>query len=360
MSESKPFDATSYIRRSSGPALIIAAAVSFLLWKLIALWLAVFGSAVLAVVLTGTSRWVSRHTGLRYSLSLLSIVVLVSVGILGSSWLFGTQIYGQLNSLKTMLPQAYNELLEWMAISPTGQVVGAALDSVTPDEAAVREQLGGILASTTSVIGLVSLMVVGAIYFALHPDPYVRGTVRLVPDRHRKVFQETLRLCAVALQSWVGGQLFSMAAVGLLTALGLWLLKVPAVLGLALLTASLGIVPIVGPILAAVPAALLGFTVSPETAIGVVALYVIVQQVEGNVLQPVIQKYAVDLPPALLLFSLVAIGALCGAMGVLLAAPLTVVGYVIIKRVYVGHVLGDAGCVVEDGPERDSEGSAVR
>lgn len=107
------------------------------------------------------------------------------------------------------------------------------------------------------------------------------------------------------------------------------------------MTALLDFIPIVGPVLAAIPAILLGFTVSPEVALGTLALFVVLQQLEGHVLQPLIQARAVDLPPALLLFSLFGIGALFGPMGVVLAAPMTVVLYVLVKQLYVRHALGD-------------------
>ncbi|WP_141696216.1 AI-2E family transporter, partial [Xanthomonas translucens] len=117
---------------------------------------------------------------------------------------------------------------------------------------------------------------------------------------------------------------------------------VPVALGIGLLTALLDFIPIVGPIVAAVPAVLLGFTVSPQVALGALLVFVVLQQLEGHVLQPLIQARAVDLPPALLLFSLFGIGVLFGPMGVVLAAPLTVVLYVLVKHLYVHHALDDA------------------
>ncbi|QOW19576.1 AI-2E family transporter [Lysobacter ciconiae] len=130
-----------------------------------------------------------------------------------------------------------------------------------------------------------------------------------------------------------------MVVVGVLTGLGLWLLGVPVAFGLGIITALLDFVPIAGPVLAAIPAVLLGFTVSPQVGLGALALFIVIQQVESHVLQPLIQQRAVDLPPALLLISLFAIGALFGLAGVVLAAPLTVVIFVLVKRLYVRETL---------------------
>jgi predicted PurR-regulated permease PerM len=106
------------------------------------------------------------------------------------------------------------------------------------------------------------------------------------------------------------------------------------------LLALLDVIPMIGPIIAGIPAVLLAFTVSPATALWTLVLFLVIQQLQGNFLQPMIQKQAVDVPPAVLLFAVVAAGVLFGFLGVLLAAPLTVVVYVLVQRVYVKTLLG--------------------
>ena len=69
-------------------------------------------------------------------------------------------------------------------------------------------------------------------------------------------------------------------------------------------------------------------------------LFVAVQQLESNVIEPLVQRRMVEIPPALLLFAVVAVGLLFGAPGVIMAAPLTVVAYVVVKKLYVRQVLG--------------------
>src|SRR3546814_13116124 len=95
--------------------------------------------------------------------------------------------------------------------------------------------------------------------------------------------------------------------------------------------------------LAGIPAVLLAFTVSPMTALWTLLLFLAIQQLQGNFLQPMIQKQAVDVPPAVLLFAVVADGILFGFLGVLLAEPLTVVVYVLVKRSEEGR--GGKECV---------------
>ena len=130
-----------------------------------------------------------------------------------------------------------------------------------------------------------------------------------------------------------------MVAVGFLTWLGLALIGVPSALTLALLAGLLEFVPYVGPIVSAVPAVLLAFAASPEMAFWTALLFFGVQQFEGYVLEPLVQQHAVDLPPALLLFALVAGGLVFGLIGVLFAEPLTVMLFVMVKRLYVREAL---------------------
>ena len=141
-----------------------------------------------------------------------------------------------------------------------------------------------------------------------------------------------------ALRLWLRGQLIAMVVVGLLTGSGLWALGMPSALTLGLMAGVLEFIPFAGPILSAVPAVLLALAVSPDLALWVLLLYFAVQQFEGSP-ELRVQQYAVDLPGVVLLFSLLAFGALFGTLGVILAAPLTVVTYVLIKRLYVIETL---------------------
>jgi len=130
-----------------------------------------------------------------------------------------------------------------------------------------------------------------------------------------------------------------MAATGVLTGLGLWLLGIPLALTLALLAAVLTFVPYVGAIVSAIPALLLGLVHSPTMVLYVAILYVIVQLVEGYLLTPLIQQETVALPPALTIASLVLFGALFGPLGLMLGTPLAAVGLVLVRMAYVEDVL---------------------
>jgi predicted PurR-regulated permease PerM len=203
--------------------------------------------------------------------------------------------------------------------------------------------LGWLQAATTGLGGAMAnlfLVVVGGLYIATNPRLYRTGLLKLVPAERRELTGTALRDTGRSLRLWLVGQLVSMVLVGTLTGVGLWLIGVPSALVLGLLAGLLEFVPLVGPIVAAIPGLLIAATQGTETLLWALALYFVLQQLEGNIIQPLVQQRAVSLPPALLLFALVAFGTLFGIAGLLLAAPLTVVLFVAVKRLYVREALG--------------------
>jgi predicted PurR-regulated permease PerM len=143
-----------------------------------------------------------------------------------------------------------------------------------------------------------------------------------------------------------------MVIVGLITGVGLWLLEIPLALSLGLIAGLLEFVPFVGPILSAIPAILVAFTQDGMAPLYVVLLYLAVQQIEGNALMPLIQRWAVSLPPALGLIGVVVFGLLFGVLGVLFATPLMVVVMVLTQKLYVEAALRDGPSATPSPPPR--------
>lgn len=337
MTTRTPLPLCSFITRVLATLALVALAV--VAWQLAELWLVVFGACVVAVLLQSGARVLRRHVPMPQMLSLGLVVVILALMLVLLMWMFGAQLAGQLDAFQQKLPAAWAQFQLWLQGNPLGASVQEMLGQVRADSSAMAERAGMLAKATTSALVQAGLMLIGGLYLAAQPSLYHRGVLKLVPARRRVLVGDALADTGHALRAWLRGQLLAMVVVGVLTGLGMWALGVPVALGIGLLTALLDFIPIVGPILAAVPAILLGFTVSPQVALWVAVLFVVVQQIEGNVLQPLIQQRAVDLPPALLLFALFGIGLLFGPMGVVLAAPMTVVGYVLVKRLYVREAL---------------------
>jgi predicted PurR-regulated permease PerM len=139
-----------------------------------------------------------------------------------------------------------------------------------------------------------------------------------------------------------------------LTGLGLWLVGIPLAWTLGLIAGLLDFVPNIGPLIGFLPAFLLAMAMGPTKALWVAVVYVLVQTIEGYLVTPLVQKRAVDLPPALTITGQLLMGVLAGPLGVLLATPLLAVGMVLVKILYVEETLGDEMETPDDRMERDA------
>jgi predicted PurR-regulated permease PerM len=314
---------------------IAVAAVALLLWRLRELLLLAFGAALVAVILRGVARPFRDRLGLPHGLALLIAVLLVLALIGGLFALFGVQAMGQAVALQEAIPAAWKELLR--RLEPVG--LAEPLRGLAAGGESIVSRIGNVAMSVGSGIADTLLVVAGGIYLAAEPNLYRTGILKLIPERARPLTAEAMEDSARALMLWLKGRLVSMTIVGLLTWIGLMLLGVPAAIALALVAFLLEFIPFLGPILAALPAILLAMTISPTLALWTGGLYLLIQQIEGNVVEPLVQKRAVSLPPVLLLFAVVAGTLLFGISGVILAAPLTVVLFVLVKRLYVREAL---------------------
>lgn len=128
-----------------------------------------------------------------------------------------------------------------------------------------------------------------------------------------------------------------MAIIGTGVGLGTWWLGLPAPFMLGAIAGLLAFVPIVGPILAALPGIVLALSMGTTTALWTVLLYVGIEQLESNLILPMVEGKAAGLPPALLIIAFAAMGTLFGVLGAIIAAPLAVALYSLVKLLYLGE-----------------------
>jgi predicted PurR-regulated permease PerM len=185
------------------------------------------------------------------------------------------------------------------------------------------------------------LVIFGGIYLAIDPSLYRRGLVILFPRSWHERVTHALDETGKGLRLWLQAQLLTMLAVGVLVGLGAWAIGLPSPLALGLIAGLTEFVPIIGPFIGAIPAVLVAFGMDTSMLIITVILYVVVQQVEANLITPLLQRRIVSTPPVLILFSFVALGALFGALGIIVAAPLTIALYILVREVYIGDVLSE-------------------
>ncbi|WP_121117900.1 AI-2E family transporter [Croceibacterium ferulae] len=325
-------------------AAVAIMAVIGLAWLLVDLsqfLLLIFAAVVLACIFDALADGIGRLTGLKSRGITLTIAVLVLLLVfIGAFVLFGAQFAQEMNTIGESIPPALEQIEGLLRRLGYGGTLTGLLEQGTQDLSSIASRVGTYALAVGSGLTDFVLVFVAAIFIAADPGLHRRGLVLLMPRPAEQPAREFLDDCGNGLRGWMLGQAVSSVLVGALTWAGLALLGVPAAGGLGLIAGLLDVIPLVGPVLAGIPAVLLAFTVSPMTALWTVGLFLVIQQLQGNFLQPMIQKRAVNVPPSVLLFAVFGAGVLFGGLGVLLAAPLTIVLFLFVQRIYVRDLLG--------------------
>jgi len=314
---------------------IALATVAALAWALSNVLLLAFGSILLAIILHAIADQIRAWTGLGKGWALLAAGLLGLAVVGGTGYLFGQRISTQLGYLVQQLPSALRIASGRLGIEDPMHLlqsssVGAIVTRIFSWGSTILDTATGIL-----------FMVVAGIYMAVSPDPYHEGFIRLFPPRWHTPLRETLDDAGEALRLWFSGQLIAMLIVGTMTAIGMWLIGLPSALALGLIAGVTEFVPYVGPIMGAIPALLLASSQGPEMVLWALAVVLIVQQSENQLIVPLIMRRTVAVAPAVGTFAVLAFGTLFGWLGVLLGYPLAVVADVAIRRLYVRGQLGE-------------------
>lgn len=223
------------------------------------------------------------------------------------------------------LPPELRDMLD-ASVARGQQALGSAIQGI------IGPTISTLVRTATFVLGLVVIPV--WLFFVLKDRAaFPRAVAGALPPSWRPDGENILAILAGIGGRWVRGQLLLGASIFVATAIGLTILTLIGfgafgqfTLVLALIAGVLEWFPIIGPIISAIPALLVGLTISPAAAIGVVIVYTGIQQLENNILVPKVMGDAVDLHPAVVILSLVVGGALFGLGGAILAAPAVAAG----------------------------------
>ena len=275
---------------------------------------------------------VSPSTGI--AITLLVFATVASLAI----WAAAPQIAQQSSELAGQLSQLDNR---WDALTRESAAARwveqhlPSFEALSSSGGAVLSRLGGFFSSFFGLFVNAFLIAVVGLYLATGAEQYLHGLLRLFPAYQRTEAEHVLRRTGNTIRGWLMGQLFSMSFIGVCVFAGLTVLGVPMALLFALIAALLAFIPNLGPVLSVVPPTLIALTKDPWLALWVLLLYVTIQMIEGNLLTPMVMREVIDLPPALLIVSQVLLAALFGFWGLLLAAPLSAVGMVLVEELHV-------------------------
>lgn len=309
-----------------------------LLWHLRQPVMLVFGAVIFAATLRAMADPLAACTRLS-SRTATGIVLAALVVLLAAMlWLVGDPLSQQLQDLRQQLPQAWRAVRSWLDGLPFGQRLLMLGDDLQAGELP-WSNIAALASRTLQGLGAALLILLMGLYLAFDARLYRDGLVRLFPPAGREAVGSALDAAGQALSRWLLGQLVTMTAVGVAVAVGLMLLGMPMALALGLISGLLEFVPFIGPFVSGGLAVLVAFVQGPQQALWVALLYLAIQQVEGNLLVPLIQRWAVNLPPALAVGAVLVFGTLFGWAGVMFGTPLMVVTMVLVLRLYVERSL---------------------
>ncbi|SNB61376.1 Predicted PurR-regulated permease PerM [Arboricoccus pini] len=305
-----------------------------------------FAAILLSVFLGGMSRRLAKATGLNRRVALAVVTIGLLVVVLGFVALVAPAIAEQSVELWHQLPAAWESLTQWLRhyswMQQYTRDLPSRLESIGNEMFSTASSgLLGAASSTVNAVTETAIVIVLAIYMAAEPQPYISGFVQLFPKHRRTRTYQIMRAMAKNLWRWLLGQFASMAIIGATTGVGLWILGIPLALTLGLLAGLFTFIPTLGPLLALLPALAIASLQGFSTVITVLVLYLGIQAVESNLVTPMIQRRAVELPPALILVAQIVAGVFFGLFGLALATPLTAAIIVLVRKAYIEDVLDD-------------------
>jgi predicted PurR-regulated permease PerM len=292
-----------------------------LVWILAQPLLLILGGIVFASMLDGGTRLLGRILPIGRGWRLAIVSVLAVAFIVATIWLAGVQLTAQASTFTATVTAQANRILAW-----------AGTHGFTPGEIQIDQLsqqlmggLGRLTSAVSSAIGavtsLVMIMVIG-VFIAVEPRLYERGIGWMLPLRSRDSFYRTSSRMGFTLRRLMAGRLVGMAVEGVGTWILLWAGGVPMAALLGLLTGILAFLPNIGAIISGVLIVLVGFSGGVDQGLWAIAVYVIVQIVDGYLIVPYVARKTVDLAPATVLGAQLLFGALFGILGLALADPI--------------------------------------
>lgn len=306
--------------------------------------LVLISTMLLAIVLSAPVDYLSRK-GLPRVWATLTVILTLFVLLPLPVRIAAPTVANQVRQLAADLPAIVDELSNLIEEAQSALGLGVVGTDLDPEQ--LPQTILGYLSnislatvanvgsSAASVISLAVVVLLVGVYSVMRPAPLVNGFVSMFPAGERERVREILRKVYLTVQHWLLGQLVDMAILGTLSAVALALIGVPFPILLGFITAVMSFVPYVGPIASVVPPILLALTINPLDAVWVALAYLLIQQVESDLIYPLVMSRAVELHPAVVIFAIFLMGLLFGVLGFVLAVPLVAAINVLVHELWV-------------------------
>ena len=286
--------------------------------------LILFIAIIVAAAVDGPVDWLARHKVRRVfgaTIIYLGIFLFLALFV----YLVFPPLAGQIKILAHNLPQFLDSLGSGVKIIE-GKIGPESLKNILEN---ISNQLSGaasnIFGTAINIFGGIfsaAMILVISVYLVIQEKGIKKFLAVVTPANHQAYILDLVERIQSKLGAWLRGQLLLMLIIGILVYIGLSLLKIKFALTLALLAGLLEIITYIGPVLSATPAAIFAFFQMPILGLLVVALFVLIQQLENYLILPLVMKKAIGLNPLVIIVSMLIGGQLAGVMGIIIAVPL--------------------------------------
>lgn len=267
----------------------------------------------------------------------LAFIVAVSFTVYAIVPPFTQQLSDIIKQLPQLAPQI-DSLYQYVTQRENASVLAEVQKGLTEANATFSQITTGVFSAAADVIGgITALLIVLVLTFYLTVEEdgvkkFIRSTA---PIQYQPYLVQKVNRIQMKMGGWLRGQLIVMMLVGLLAFIGLALLGVPYALVLAVLAALFELIPFIGPFMAAIPAVFFAYTDSPWKAAAVAIVYVIIQQLENQVIMPKVMQKAVGLNPIVVIVAMLIGAKLAGIVGIILAVPATTIAWVFVEDFFM-------------------------
>lgn len=328
--------------------------------------LLLFFSILLASALEPMIGWLREHLPLTRVGTILVVYVAFFVFVVGMAFVVVPAAFNQGQKIMASLPALFDGVRQWadnlrpVALSTSiTALVDSAADFLIPPPAPPPDPDEVVEVSTAVAEAVVFLFTMLAVVFfwLVEHARWQRYTLAFLPAERRAGARNAWNEIETRLGLWVRGQLILMGSMGVATGIAYTLLGVPGALLLGLIAALTEAIPIVGPLLGAIPAILVAATVSPQLALVVALIYVVLQLVEGNVLVPLVMRNTIGISPLLVLFSLLVGAEVGGLLGAFIAVPIAASIEIVLSRLQARETpVAQDPAAIETPDEETTEG----
>lgn len=303
--------------------------------------LLLFASFVIASALFPLVDWMSKKLPRGLSVLIIYIVgfLLLATVLIPLFSVLGQQLQEFAKRIPTYSGEIYNFITD-LEITTNGLLPDFS-QIISPLSNLGQELVTrGIDITVNLVTGIVAFFTLAVVVFfiLLDKDELKDGFLKFFPEHMRDKTACITKTISLKVGGYVRGQLLLMLAVGVLTTLGLTIIGIDFALLLGLVAAILEIVPIIGPILAAIPAVIVALAQDPILALWTIIVYLIVQRVENSFLGPLILSKFLDMHPLIIIAALLIAASTLGIIGVILSPAIAAAVYVLVQELYLKKI----------------------